>query len=133
MSADPGTIGGKYSHEFHIVSEVGEDTIYFCQSCKNGYSEEFMAKNTTKTECKKCDSCGGDLVTKSSIEVGHAFLLGTRYTEPFKCFYKTKTNENEYVYDHHFSEYLNELLFSPQIVANGLLWSWRNTNIVGLP
>ena len=31
--ADTGNIGGNLSHEFHILSDVGEDTLLYCQSC----------------------------------------------------------------------------------------------------
>eukprot|EP01134_Creolimax_fragrantissima_P004016 CFRG4016T1 len=45
--ADSGTIGGSLSHEFHVISEIGEDNIVYCQDC--GYAaNEDMATGEVK-------------------------------------------------------------------------------------
>ena len=31
VEADTGTIGGSLSHEYHVISQIGEDTIYTCE------------------------------------------------------------------------------------------------------
>lgn len=36
VEADTGDIGGKFSHEFHVLAEAGEDGIAFCEAC--GYA-----------------------------------------------------------------------------------------------
>lgn len=36
VEADTGDIGGKFSHEFHVLAEAGEDGIAFCGGC--GYA-----------------------------------------------------------------------------------------------
>jgi len=33
VEADSGTIGGNFSHEFHVLAESGEDAIAFCSAC----------------------------------------------------------------------------------------------------
>jgi prolyl-tRNA synthetase len=33
VEADSGSIGGKYSHEFMVMAESGEDAIVFCEEC----------------------------------------------------------------------------------------------------
>ena len=33
VEADSGSIGGKYSHEFMVMAESGEDAIVFCEKC----------------------------------------------------------------------------------------------------
>ena len=45
VEADTGDIGGKFSHEFHVLAEAGEDGIAFCPGC--GY-----AANLEKAERK---------------------------------------------------------------------------------
>ena len=45
VEADTGDIGGKFSHEFHVLAEAGEDGIAFCDGC--GY-----AANLEKAERK---------------------------------------------------------------------------------
>ena len=47
VEADTGDIGGKFSHEFHVLAEAGEDGIAFCESC--GY-----AANLEKAE-RRCE------------------------------------------------------------------------------
>jgi prolyl-tRNA synthetase len=48
VEADTGDIGGKFSHEFHVLAEAGEDGIAFCESC--GY-----AANLEKAE-RRCEA-----------------------------------------------------------------------------
>lgn len=36
VEADSGSIGGKFSHEFHVLADTGEDTLCVCSSC--GYA-----------------------------------------------------------------------------------------------
>ena len=45
VEADTGDIGGKFSHEFHVLADAGEDGIAFCPGC--GY-----AANLEKAERK---------------------------------------------------------------------------------
>ncbi|MCQ2392545.1 MAG: proline--tRNA ligase, partial [Kiritimatiellae bacterium] len=45
VEADTGDIGGKFSHEFHVLADAGEDGIAFCDAC--GY-----AANLEKAERK---------------------------------------------------------------------------------
>lgn len=33
VEADSGSIGGKYSHEFMVLAESGEDAIFYCRKC----------------------------------------------------------------------------------------------------
>jgi prolyl-tRNA synthetase len=37
-----------------------------------------------------CHQCGGTLSLITTMEVGHVFKLGTRYTEPFQAFYRAQ-------------------------------------------
>jgi len=79
-----GTIGGKKSHEFHILSEVGEDRILHCDTCKEAFNDELCevihdrkvsatdgrSSNTASTSSPKCIHCGSsDLSGSTSIEV----------------------------------------------------------------
>jgi prolyl-tRNA synthetase len=67
------------THEFQVVSEVGEDTIYACDSC-------MYAENNEVSKLKdgdKCPKCSEKISEKKSIEVGNIFPLGTKYSEAF--------------------------------------------------
>lgn len=41
--ADSGAIGGNLSHEYHYLTEVGEDTVFSCQECHYTANEEKIA------------------------------------------------------------------------------------------
>ncbi|OGN03558.1 MAG: hypothetical protein A3A98_02330 [Candidatus Staskawiczbacteria bacterium RIFCSPLOWO2_01_FULL_40_39] len=75
--AGGGVFTDKFTHEFQVLSEVGEDTIFLCSKC--GYAEN---KEISKlNEEDRCPKCGGRVVEKKSIEVGNIFNQGTRYSD----------------------------------------------------
>ncbi|KAK6635643.1 hypothetical protein RUM44_000897 [Polyplax serrata] len=77
-----GDIGGLHSTEFHFLSDAGEDTVLMCKGC--GHIDKLkMEQDNTETQCSNCS--GKNVKICKTIEVGHAFNLGTRYTEPFKA------------------------------------------------
>jgi prolyl-tRNA synthetase len=84
VEADSGTIGGKMSNEFMIVSDVGEDRILICDKCG------FSANIEKAGEIKNCPECKSTLQIKRAIEVGHIFVLGTKYSEVMKANFKDK-------------------------------------------
>lgn len=79
-----GIMGGSFSHEYHLLSDVGEDKIFQCSECAFGANAEVMAGCTTCPECK------APLQEKNGIEVGHTFLLGTKYSRAFNAQYWTE-------------------------------------------
>jgi len=80
----------KYSHEFQMVTDAGEDTIYICQKCKLAINKEIKFEN------EKCPECGGkEFEEKKSIEVGNIFKLGTKYSEPFDLKFKDKDGQEK--------------------------------------
>lgn len=87
--ADTGLIGGSQSHEFHLKCPgVGEDIVYTCNSC--GYSG-----NKEVLESDKCPSCNSqNLESFNAIEVGHAFLLGQKYSKPLEAMYRTEDQKS---------------------------------------
>lgn len=74
VEASGGTFS-KYSHEFQILSESGEDTIYHC-SCGFAKNKEVFTGTT-------CPNCGKKLEIDQGIEVGNIFQLNTKYSDPF--------------------------------------------------
>lgn len=75
VEASGGTFS-KYSHEFQILAENGEDTIYCCFGCGRHQNKE-IAKEI------KCPYCGQKREIKKSIEVGNIFKLKDKYSKPF--------------------------------------------------
>lgn len=59
---DTGIMGGTLSHEFHYLSEIGEDTVLSCKTCG-------IYKNSTLDNNLTCSNCHQDLMKNSAIEV----------------------------------------------------------------
>ena len=55
VEADTGDIGGKFSHEFHVLADAGEDGIAFCDAC--GYAAN-LEKAERKVEPRNDAACG---------------------------------------------------------------------------
>ena len=89
VDADSGTIGGDYSNEFMVVTDVGEDTILTCGHCGYGVNIEKIKGS------KKCPKCEGVLESKKAIELGHTFCLGTKYSEMMKANYRNEKGEEK--------------------------------------
>lgn len=95
VEADPGGIGGLYSHEYHVLSDAGQDTLFVCPVCSHTVGQESHRQQDDNMEnvnsqheiCQRCfnssDKKEVKMKQRRGIEVGHTFLLGTRYTEHF--------------------------------------------------
>lgn len=75
VKASGGAIGGKKTDEFMVISAVGEDKIAICKKC--GFSANIEAIENKNI----CPDCKGKLEFHSSIEIGHTFNLGTKYSK----------------------------------------------------
>lgn len=83
VEASGGVFTDKHSHEFQVLSEVGEDTIYYCDSCNFAQNDEIAKVK----EGDKCPKCSNDKIkTSKAIEVGNIFPLGTMYAEKMGAF-----------------------------------------------
>ncbi len=65
------------THEFQVLSDVGEDTIYVCSKCEHAENKEISKLK----DGDKCPRCGEKISEEKSIEVGNIFPLGTKYSE----------------------------------------------------
>jgi prolyl-tRNA synthetase len=91
VSADSGAIGGNLSHEFQVLAETGESQVYYdatfddIRAGKLTMSgEEMRALYAAADELHKPEECpltAEKLRTARGIEVGHIFLLGSKYTD----------------------------------------------------
>ncbi len=74
-----GGVFSKYSHEFQVATEHGEDLVYHC-ACG-------FAQNKEIAEVKAGDACPackeGKIQETKTIEVGNIFPLKTRFTDAF--------------------------------------------------
>jgi prolyl-tRNA synthetase len=83
----------KFSHEFQVVSDTGEDEIIYCP----GGDFSANAEISTVSEGKPCDLGHGKLRRAKAIEVGNIFPLKTRFSETFNLTYKDKNGEEHFV------------------------------------
>lgn len=93
VEASGGVFTDKNSHEFQVLSEVGEDTIYFCdcsgKDCHCDFAQnQEIYKGNEGDKCPKCEDC--IIKSASSIEVGNIFPLGTKYSQNMKVLYKDR-------------------------------------------
>ena len=91
VRAPAGEIGGNLSHEFHLIVESGESEIYLDESlisCDfNNYSiDDVMALSSYTDEFFKTNEIKLNLKKFKSIELGHIFLFGNKYSKSFNFF-----------------------------------------------
>ena len=91
VQADPGVMGNGESHEFMVPAPAGEDVVGICE-CGYSASKELMTKelnveaqNIVPLQNYKCPECQKTLQLKNTIEVGHTFKLGTKYSTPLEA------------------------------------------------
>lgn len=88
--AGGGAFTKEFTHEFQVLSPVGEDIIFYCEQCDFSKNKE-IAKKKAGDICE----CGGTIKEGTGIEVGNVFKLGTRYSEAFGLQFITKEGKKE--------------------------------------
>lgn len=68
----------KYSHEFQMKTESGEDEIYVCKKCQTGLNKEILGATY---QCPACGESEYEIV--KAVEVGNIFKLRDKYSKPF--------------------------------------------------
>ena len=91
VRAPAGEIGGNLSHEFHLIVESGESEIYLDESLiscdfKNYSIDDVMALSSYTDEFFKTNEIKLNLKKFKSIELGHIFLFGNKYSKSFNFF-----------------------------------------------
>lgn len=86
LDADNGVMGGSKSREYQCLCGVGQDQVGECTQCghKSLYNPD---KGLHCLHCGARDADGNPLSTihvSPSLELGHMFLLGDRYSTPLK-------------------------------------------------
>lgn len=91
VEASGGVFTDKNSHEFQVLSEVGEDTIFHCNSCDFAENKEIYQGKLED----KCPRCGERIQEARSIEVGNIFPLGIKYSKDMKVFYADEKGQEQ--------------------------------------
>lgn len=81
--ADNGAMGGKKSEEFMLISEQGEDKILYDEKTGIGLNTEILEREDYKEYLKNEYGIEdiSNLKEIRTMELGHIFQLGTRYSE----------------------------------------------------
>ena len=81
--ADNGAMGGKKSEEFMLISEQGEDKILYDEKSEIGLNTEILEREDYEQYLK--EEYGIEDISNfkeiRTMELGHIFQLGTRYSE----------------------------------------------------
>jgi prolyl-tRNA synthetase len=85
--ASVGTMGGRVSHEFQMISPIGEDTLYICAGCNYRCNRDIFADSGGTTKNFVCPLCGDKLEETRGVEVGNIFQLGDRYSNTMNIRY----------------------------------------------
>ncbi len=107
MKAETGPIGGDHSHEFLVLANTGESTVYFDRALLDmkiidehfDYNDPISLKNVVEKFTSKYarteDTHQANLFAEipkemqyegKAIEVGQIFYFGTKYSEPMNAF-----------------------------------------------
>ena len=92
VEAGGGVFTDNNTHELQVLSEGGEDTIYFCDKCDWAQNKELFKASGTEGfrpgGVQKCPKCKKGTVHESkSIEVGNIFPFGTYYSERMRVYF----------------------------------------------
>jgi len=96
VRADAGAIGGDLSHEFQILAETGESTLYYDKGIESfdladlkgdiddatvAKLRSYYAMEEEKHDADNCPVAPENLKSAKGIEVGHIFYFGKKYSE----------------------------------------------------
>ena len=94
LRAETGPIGGDLSHEFQILANTGESTLYYDKELENLNPENlnpdklqsYYASVDDQHDEKNCPIAKENLKISKGIEVGHIFYFGTKYSEKLNAY-----------------------------------------------
>jgi len=113
------------THEFQVLADVGEDTIFVCGPPAGGCGHAENSEISKLKNGAKCPECGGRIEEKKSIEVGNIFPLGTKYSEAFGLRYLAKDGGQKHVVMGSYGIGISRLMGTIVEIHNdgiGILW-----------
>ena len=87
VAADSGAMGGNLSEEFMLESPIGEDTILVDKETGRMFNTEILEREDADQYLKEKYGINDktNVEAKKSIELGHIFQLGTKYSDSMKA------------------------------------------------
>ncbi|QGR02414.1 proline--tRNA ligase [Ehrlichia ruminantium] len=133
VKADSGPIGGNLSHEFHILANSGESTLYYDQNIINLINNDDIDIETIKNtytaadDLYNKDTCpipASQIKISKGIEVGHIFYLGDKYSKTMNAVF-SQNNENKLLHMGCYGIGISRLVGAIIEVShdnNGIIW-----------
>ncbi|PIR41890.1 MAG: hypothetical protein COV30_01720 [Candidatus Yanofskybacteria bacterium CG10_big_fil_rev_8_21_14_0_10_37_15] len=100
-----GGLFSKFSDEFQVLSDVGEDTVFICQNCdyasnaevaeKNGICPKCFSKDLGQTDSTDSPQVDKKMKEEKSIEVGNIFKLGSKFSTAFELNYIDEKGQSQ--------------------------------------
>lgn len=95
VGALSGDIGGNFSEEFMFPSEKGEDSIFVNSSRTVGLNSEILTMEDSSSYLKNLGITSlEELEEIRTIELGHIFQLGQKYSAAMKATFKDQFNND---------------------------------------
>ncbi|HVQ45071.1 MAG TPA: aminoacyl--tRNA ligase-related protein [Candidatus Saccharimonadia bacterium] len=91
--ASGGAFSEKVSYEFEVLTDAGEDVIYYCDNCDFCVEDE-IAKVKPGDVCPRCSK--DKLKEAKSAEVGNVFDLGQKYGKAFDLGFVDEHDQKQY-------------------------------------
>ena len=88
-----GSFTEKISYEFMVLTDAGEDDIFYCPECDFCVNAE-IAKQKEGSECSRCGK--GKLAKARASEVGNVFDLGQKYGKDFDLPFVGRDGQKQY-------------------------------------
>ncbi len=100
VAADSGAMGGNLSEEFMLESPIGEDTILVDKETGIAFNTEILEREDADEYLREKYGIKdkNNVEAKKSIELGHIFQLGTKYTESMNAKYIDQEGNEQLLY-----------------------------------
>ncbi len=85
-----GGLFSKFSHEFQVLAEDGEDLIYLNQAGDLARNKEIVP---SEDDPEFLQFCEGEIIKKNSIEVANIFPLAQKYSKPMRAVVSGESGE----------------------------------------
>ena len=94
LRAETGPIGGNLSHEFQVLANTGESTLYYDKELESldtknldpNKLQSYYAAVDDQHNDQNCPIPKEDFKISKGIEVGHIFYFGTKYSEKLNAY-----------------------------------------------
>ena len=103
VKADSGPIGGSLSHEFQVLANTGESTLYYDKALEKINTDSinpeklqsYYAAVDDLHNIENCPIPKEQLKISKGIEVGHIFYFGTKYSEKIGAYVQNNNGEKK--------------------------------------